>query len=93
MGICKEFFYCQRNILELYNTIFHQAYHSKVHLKMFHNTSSLNPQLLAEVFPEFEKMFEMFFGYLVLDIFCKISFSLGSYFLFACNPGWISVIN
>ena len=40
-------------------------------LKVFHNTSSWNPQLLAELVPEFERMREMFLGYLVLDIFIK----------------------
>ena len=38
-------------------------------MKVFHNTSSWNPQQPAELVPEFEKMLEVFLGYFVLDVF------------------------
>ena len=59
------------------NNIFDKAYHLKVYMHVFHNISSWNPQLLAEIIPEFEKMLEIFLGYLVLYNFCKVRFSLG----------------
>ena len=79
---CMEGVFLQlENVLELSNNIFHEAYHSKVYLKIFHKISSWNRQFPAELLAEFEEMLKIFLVYLTLDSFWKIGFSLGSYFL------------
>ena len=37
--------------------------------------------MLTELVPEFEKILQIILRYLVLDIFRKTSFALGSYFI------------
>ena len=68
-GYAGNFFTFYKHVLEFSNNILKEAYHSKVYLEDFHNTSSRNPQLQVDHVPEFEEMLEVFLAYLVLDIF------------------------